>query len=451
MKKIIYGVLPAMLTAMVTGCSSDTVSELMPENPETPVQESNEVKAPLKLDNDMIALIDTHRANAVDLIRTVIGSAGKTENVVFSPFSIYTSVSMLANATDGENLEEILAFLHITDQGKEIQERDDLFPLFPPSGQEDKALEFLNRNNARLIDNIPYLDSGVTLKMANSVWTDNGFDIRPQFSDIMTTTYSAPTFTHDFSTENVADLINSWVSEKTDNLIPRLMTAPLDGPVALATAMYFKGGWNQPFDPANTSRQNFTCGDGTEVEVDMMHHSNVMAYMGEAYGGYTLTLTFGNSLYYMSFFLPVDEVNLTEVAESLSLGRFQYWHLATGRYGETEVDIPKFSVQADYDLRNILQTLGVNGIFSPSRWNGLTDSSEYLWVQQAVHSTAFSIDETGSEAASAGGLTLGAGHPVHTIPDPIPERIFRVDRPFIFTVMEHHCSIPLLVGCINKL
>ncbi|MBD5311759.1 MAG: serpin family protein [Bacteroides sp.] len=438
-----------MLTAMATGCSSDTASDILPENPQTPQQqEENGIKAPISPDNEINWLTLTQEATTVDLIKTIIGASERTENVVFSPFSIYTAMSMMANATDGDNLKEILAFLHITDQGEEIRNRCASFPIFPPSGQEDKALEFINRNNARLIDNIPYLDADVTFKMANSVWTDNGFDIRPQFSDIMASAYKAPTFTHNFATENVCELINGWVSEKTDNLIPQLMTQPISGPLALTTAMYFKGLWNQPFDPQYTTKETFTCSDGSQVQVDMMHHQKVKAYLGEAYGGYTLTLTFGNNLYYISFLLPAPGADIPQIVEDLNLGKFQLWELVT-EYGETEVFLPKFSVKANYDLCEILSSLGVNGIFSPTQWNALTDSTQPLYLQNAIHTTAFSIDETGGEGASSSGLALGGGH--LGIPVPLPERIFRVDHPFIFTVMEFNCDIPLLVGCINKL
>ncbi|MDE5796773.1 MAG: hypothetical protein K2H75_06655 [Muribaculaceae bacterium] len=455
MKKIIYTCLPVLLAAMATGCSSDTASDILPENPQIPVQEENVIKAPLEVDNDITALRVVQEAVTVDLVKTIIESSDRTENVVFSPFSIYTAMSMLANGTDGENLKEILDFLHITDQSEELRERTKLFPLFPPTGQEEKALEFINRNNARLLGNIPYLDEAVTFKMANSVWTDTGFDISPRFTDIMTSAYNAPVFTHDFTTENVCELINTWVGEKTDNLIPQLMTEPLSGPLALTTAMYFKGLWNQPFEPQNTTKEAFTCSDGTEVTVDMMHHQKVKAYLGVAYGAHTLTLTFGNNLYYITFLLPVPGADIPQIVADLNLGKFRDWELSLAYdpgidYGETEVFLPKFSVKAEYDLCDILKALGVNGIFSPAQWNGLTDSKQPLCLRNAVHSTAFSIDETGSEGASSSGLALGGGHPMHR-PDPLPERIFRIDRPFIFTVMEYNCTIPLLVGCINKL
>ncbi len=455
MKKILYGLLPAMFAALITGCSSDTASDIVPESPQVPVQdvqdvqEENGTKAPLEPDNDIIALYCTQTATTVDLVKTIMESSNGTENVVFSPFSIYTAMSMLANGTDGENLREILDFLYITDQGEELQEDCGIFPLFPPTGQEAKALEFLNRTSARLIDNIPYLDEAVTFKMANSVWTDTGFDISPKFTDIMSSAYNAPVFTHDFTTENVCDLINGWVSEKTNNLIPQLMTGHLSGPLALTSAMYFKGLWNQPFEPQNTTKETFICSDGTEVTVDMMHHQKVKAYLGQAYGGHTLTMTFGDNHYYITFLLPVPDADIPQIVDDLNYGKFRYWELCID-YGETEVFLPKFSIKAEYDLCDILKALGVNGILSPTQWNGLTDSNQSLYLSNAVHSTAFSIDETGSEAASSSGLALGAGHPMDR-PEPLAERIFRIDRPFIFTVMEYNCWIPLLVGWVNNL
>ncbi|MDE5797202.1 MAG: serpin family protein, partial [Muribaculaceae bacterium] len=401
---------------------------ILPENRQTPVQEENVIKEPLEYDSELHMMRVAAKETTLDIVKAIISKTGDNENMIISPLTLYWSMSMIANGVTGEAQNELLSFLHILDK-------------------ENGDINTINNSNGRFLDNLPYLDPQVTLKLANSIWVDKEFGIRPEFLSLMDGFYKAQTFRHDFSNEDVRTLINSWVSENTENLIPRLLTEHVDGPMTIINTMYFNAPWHIPFDPRNTTKENFTCSDGSVTAVDMMHHETMEAGLLKYPDVLLLNLRFGMGHYTMTFALPDPGVDLSSIISSLDLTALEQLAVRDN-IDDTEVYIPKFSIQDSYNLNEPLNSLGVNGIFSPSTWNGLTDSKQNLYIAKLVHSATFSINEQGGEAAGSVGSqwSSGFGHV-----DPFEERIFRADRPFLFYITDNNWGLPIMIGCINKL
>lgn len=71
---------------------------------------------------------------------------------------------------------------------------------------------------------------------------------------------------------------------------------------------------------------------------------------------------------------------------------------------EMEVAIPKFKVEANVEMKNVLMQMGMSDLFDPSKadLSGISGSKD-LFVSSVIHKAFIDVNEKGSEAAAATG------------------------------------------------
>ena len=154
------------------------------------------------------------------------------KNIIVSPFSIHTALSMLfygspKNSSTNDELAQLLNLS--TDEGSENQNY--LFNYL-------YLLKFYN--DARRIYN-------AEVEIANKIFLQNGFDIKEHFKTLLEAFYLTSTQTTDFAkSEEAADTINEYVEKKTRGLIDEIIS-PQDVGIltrlVLVNAIYFKANW----------------------------------------------------------------------------------------------------------------------------------------------------------------------------------------------------------------
>ena len=102
------------------------------------------------------------------------------------------------------------------------------------------------------LDSLEQISSqqGVTLNMANSLWSSLSCPIQKDFRDEIQGKYKAEIQSVDFSDETTTERVNQWVNEKTNQMIPKLLNQNLDKDsiLVLLNAVYFKGLWANKFE-----------------------------------------------------------------------------------------------------------------------------------------------------------------------------------------------------------
>ena len=170
-------------------------------------------------------------------------------NVVVSPFSIQSVLSMVLSGAAGETANQI---------------------RFGLSLPEDK---FLHSGLSDILTSMGDKNENFTLKAANRLYIQNGFHLRPRFLAFNQRTYQAVPETVDFQeVEKARQAINTWVREETNQKIEELIGPGVLTPLSrlvLINALYFKGTWVEAFDKADTRKKNFHTNNGQVVSVDM--------------------------------------------------------------------------------------------------------------------------------------------------------------------------------------
>jgi serine protease inhibitor len=120
-------------------------------------------------------------------------------------------------------------------------------------------------------------DPALVFYVANGIWVSPAAQLRDDFAGAERAALGAEIATLDFARVEAAPTINAWFARHTQGLIPEMIEAlPPDTRVVLADALYFRGRWEEPFDPTLTADETFWPGGLRDGEpkpftVPMMH------------------------------------------------------------------------------------------------------------------------------------------------------------------------------------
>ena len=346
------------------------------------------------------------------------------ENIFISPLSLSIALAMTYNGALEGTYEAISTTLEF----------------------QNMSLDKLNEEFLKLIKSLQRCDSKVELSIANSIWIRNDFPVKPDFIERNENFYLSQVSNLDFNLPNAPDIINNWVEENTNGKITELIQqiSPYEV-MFLINALYFKGQWKFQFDVADTEEDIFHLSDGTTKIVSMMSNSgNDFYYYFDDYFS-AVRMPYGRDKIAMYIFLPNynSGYDLDYFMENLNEENWNNWMasfdtLDTPFY-EDMFKIPKFKLEYEKELNDVLKALGMEIAFNPSTANfgGMSDVKP-LWINYVKQKAFIEVNEQGSEAAAATVVSMASG----ITPN------FIVNRPFFFVIRDDRSETILFMGKI---
>ena len=344
------------------------------------------------------------------------------KNKVCSPVNVYMALAMLTELTDAGTQKELPGVLGAKDTEK-------------------------LREQAKALWDANYLDDGVVKSvMGNSLWLNDSVNYKKDGAlKTLAEDYFASVFSGQPGDPAYDEALRAWINAQTNDLLKDsadgLKMDPLTM-VALVSTLYFKGGWADTFDPMNTVSETFH-GAQKDAPCEMMREVNGMSYYdGDGFSAVTKSVTNANGF---RFILPDEGVSVDEVLASDAFA--DYLTDPTGEeYTMVSLSVPRYDVQADFDVIPTLEKMGVEKVFDhgAADFTPLTEDRDDIAVDEILHSARVKIDEEGCEAAAFTAIMVKAtgafmGEPVN----------FTLDRPFIF-VINGAGNTPLFVGVVNQ-
>jgi serpin B len=348
-----------------------------------------------------------------DLFQTSIKN---DENMIFSPYSIYSCLSMTAAGAQGDTLREMKKVLRFPFNIAELSDA-------------------ISANNASLHEN---------LKIANSLWIAPQFIIRADFRKTIENDFQASVKSIDFSsTQTAANTINQWIAQKTNQKITQLLS-PNDlqssTRLVLANALYFSGKFLKPFNPKFTASQSFWTDVTSNVDTPMMEQTSLFFYT-EDDALQTVALPMQASQIALVIFLPKEKI-FSGLSSLLSSDKFKSTLDKLGLQ-KTHVKLPKFTLTQRFDLNQALSQLGLTTAFTPNaNFSGINGRLD-LFLSNVLHEAYFAVDESGIVAAAA---TAAA---ISTLATAGEAKEFTADHPFIFALVDLQTKVPLFLGELN--
>ena len=351
-----------------------------------------------------------------------LGAAESDSNVFVSPLSASMALGMAMTGASGTTFDEMRATLGFgTTSESEID-------------QGYKSLITLLRG----------LDPGVDFRIANSIWTREGFPVTPAFLDAGRTWFDAQSASLDFASPNAVKSINDWVSTATAGKIPTILDQiKSDEVMFLINAIYFKGSWRAKFDPALTIDAPFH-GIAGDQPMKLMHREGTIRYM-QTPAFSAVDLPYGNSAYSMSVLLPNVGQSVDAVLASL---RTDTWSAWTTQFQDAELDLhlPRLALTWERMLIPDLQALGMRAAFQAggADFSRISPLGDRLFISTVKQKTYVNVNEEGTEAAAVTnvGISLTSA-PLRTQ--------FRVDRPYVFVIRERLSGTILFLGAIRRM
>lgn len=351
---------------------------------------------------------------ALGLLRQSAGS----ESVLVSPLSVLSALAMAENGADGETLAQ----------------------MEQVTGMGATELTGLLQAYGALADDGP-------LSVANSIWLrdSDGLTVQDDFLETCGGRLGAQVFSAPFDDSTVAD-VNAWVSEKTNEMIPEMLSRISgDAQVLLVNALAFEGGWDEPFDSALISPDTFTCEDGAEQDVTMMHSTEGSYLEGELASGFVKP--YEGYDYAFVGLLPAEGVSVGELLEGLDGAALEEL-LVPVPNAAAEIGLPKFTASYETELANALRALGVTDAFDPTLADfSRMGSSERgpLHVDGVLHKTFIDVNEEGTRAAAATVVGMdGAAAPGN----PVEYHEVILDRPFVYLILDLRAGMPVFAGTV---
>jgi len=364
---------------------------------------------------------DRQTQYAFDLLDRILQD-GSGENVFISPLSISLALAMTYNGAEAETKKAMAEALHL----------------------EKLSLESVNDHFSSLRRQLGAADSLVKLNIANSIWYREGIDFKDTFFVTTEEKYAAEI--HPLST---VEAVNGWVSEKTKNKIKSIIDRinPQDI-MLLINAIYFKGNWTSKFEPDLTREHDFTLLDGTVKRHPLMSQAGEFHYFeNELFQA--ISLPYGNRQLRMLVFLPSESTGLRGFLNELDAERFTEWCRYL-RPAKGDILLPKFKMEYETKLNDILADMGMAVAFNPERadFTGMYDKSgeANVFISEVLHKTFVEVNEEGTEAAAVTSVRMALTSARETG----PER-FRmvVDRPFFCAIQDRTSGNIIFMGVIT--
>ena len=353
--------------------------------------------------------------------------AEPTADTVFSPVNVASTLLMALCGARGRTAEELARVLHLD------------------SSPEVAAGALLS-----LSAMLHALTTGesVTLRAPNTVWVQSGLPLRPEFTGQLTGA-TATLADADFAgaPEAARAEINRVIAEQTGGKITGLLPPGAIGSLTrlvLASAVYLKAAWTNPFPESATEDAPFYP-DGPDrpgLTVPMMHGTAPRAYLrGDGYQA--VLLPYQGASLAMAVVLPDGPLAaLRPRIGAAGLGGL----LAGPATHQVALSMPRFRLEAEFDLIPALQRLGVSQAFGDDAdFSGITQA-EPLQISAVAHKAYIDVDEQGTEAAAATAVIMRAAAAFRT-PPPVT---MVVDRPFLFAIVDTATGLPLFLGQLTQ-
>jgi len=387
------------------------------------------------------------------MVSTVIGKKVYTEvsktapgsNILFSPLSIQTTMAMVTLGA-GENT--LYQLLHLFGLNAE--------KLVAIGGCLGMMEEY-----GKVLSSLSDADN-VTLNVANALFVNQNFEIlhaaKANLAQYFYTSFHPANFAQP---KQAAKKINDFVKSATKNKIEKIVekkSISTDTKMVLVNAIYFKGPWQNKFHKEATKKGTFHTEADGDVEVDFMRlesHLKSGSYQGMdsialPYSGGKFTLYIvGHAFKYDSQYkknkynMKSSEEDLVETIKDTRAIAVLLDSEAMESFN-TKLELPKFKIEKELNLNEILKAQGVTDLFSRMDADLPGFSAEKLYVTEAVHKAVLEVNEEGSEGAAATALHIE----LDSFAIDFDTKVAKLDRPFLFFIKHEESGMIIFQGKI---
>jgi serpin B len=343
------------------------------------------------------------------------------KNSLVSPLSVMLALAMTANGADGATLAEMEAVLGGDIPLDELNEYLHTYWSLLPSSEKAK------------------------LNIANSIWfrdNENAITVEKDFLKKNADYYGASAYRSPFDNDTVKD-INNWVKYNTDGMIDGILDQiPAEAVMYIINAICFDAEWLSPYDSKYDVREGTFYGLSGATTVEMMYSNEYRFVSDENACGFIKPYENGYS--FMAI-LPNEDISLADYIDTLE-GDDLVKLYKTPEHVTVNATLPKFKYEYSVTLNDPLKDMGMKGAFS----GGFGRMGRGVWgdfkISNVIHKTFIEVDNNGTRAAAVTAVEC-----VPTSAEPTIPKTVRLDRPFLYAIVDNSTGLPIFIGTVNDI
>ena len=342
----------------------------------------------------------------------------QTENLLVSPLGISLLLAMIKHGISQDDQEEIERIIYLP--------------------QEESVLQ---QSAFRLIKKLT--DNG--LDFASLLYLNGHYRLNPEYKSFVSQHYQAKVVSG-----FTADPVNAWVKTATNGQVKEIISQNdlINFSLVLVNTIHFKGIWAKPFKPGKTYSADFMAPAG-KMKTPMMHIDDEFEYFKDDKCQAVRLPYSDKSEFSMLLVLPKENNDFSFV-ENLSLAEVILEGMAPEK---VQLAVPKFKIEQQVDVKEILGKMGVVHLFENPDFSKLVDLEHpatrevlpELRISKIVQKSVLACDEEGTEASSVTaeiliekGIEIG----------PEDAKIINFNRPFIAALLFQ--GGPIQIGLIRS-
>lgn len=348
---------------------------------------------------------------------TYLEKAHEGDNIICSPYSLYILLALAMNAANGNSKAELL-----------------------------KALGFDSEEAANAF--VKDMENEITSKGAVKVSSANGVIVKDSlynhlekpFLKIAKSIFAAEIIK---GGSDMVAKINSFVAKKTHGMIEKILEdAPDNLSACLLNAVAFEAKWDTPYEESSIYEEFFTECNGEEKGVPMLHSDENGLVDTDCFEGFIKPYLGGE--YEFMALLPKKEGKeaLKEALKDISFSKLYEEALPC----VIAASFPEFEVKLNEELSDFLQSIGIKDIFTGAADFSALTKNEPMYASSVVQNAFIKVNREGTKAAAATAMTM-----LRCSLLPEEKREIRIDRPFIYAIMNADTGLPVFTGVINTL
>lgn len=424
------------LSAMLAGCTDvDTTqpNNAAQEETQTQATQTEDEKQQMsegQLSNMVLEELNVDPMNLKDTWQRAAFFADwvyaeKRENVLVSPLSLNMALGLVAEGASGDTAKELYDYLGRTDYTSYV----------------DQYLEFAEGLACKKGEK-QYNDSySFRYEIANSLWVNQNNRLLKDYQKTVQKAFRAEVEPADFEKDvsGTVKKINSWCSDKTHKLIPKIVETSDISPdlkAILINSLYFESPWKQEW---HVSEGEFTAMDGSKKTQDMLYGSVDCYYENDkatAFGkAYSNGFCFIGILPKEKGEFSILNLDLESLMKSESYDYLVSARMPKLNYGTTESNVEK-----------ILQAQGMELPFTfNAEIKGIIENNN-LYINQIIQKTKIELDENGTKAAAVTAIMMKASG---MMPQQEVKEVI-LDRPFAFMIYDTQNDEILFLGKVTQ-
>lgn len=398
------------------GNESNKASNMEESNMEATRSDENPAPSFLILSDAQRKIVEGNNAFAFNLFNHVTDFSSK----VVSPLSVSYLMGMLSNGADGQTLQEIMSTL----------------------GCKDVTPEEMNAFYHDLMTYSASADKATVLNIANYIAINKQYQLNPTFAKNVKEGYQAGVESLDFSKSETTQHINSWCSEHTGGMIPKIIDCVEPSAVSyLMNAIYFNSSWKDKFDKKDTKLENFQGYTRDIKKVQMMHRNDKYSYYNNDIFS-AVELPYGNGTYQMTVLLPNPGKSISDMMKTLDSKKIMALDRDMDRC-IVDLKLPRFTSELELPLNDLISKLGAPSMFEAGKADFSRFSKGNFFISKMLQKAKIEVSEEGTKAAAvtAAIMTLSAFNPNE------PRHVeFHANRPFVYMITDRMSGSIFFMG-----